>query len=227
MPEKIGSSPVPNFSPDEPSSDSDKPLAWRVEEGLIHATALLLPCQQALAVAKFEMPDDGIAETMVDHFRLGESTPVEIDLDAELARNPRLTEFVAGRVEQELADLYHSGASLTDASGAVWVPQSAYGSTPAGTDQQLALGGTFFEYQAVASSDTGDLEVRLNVSDHYVWTPDDDDRTTRSLHECAWQMVLQGDATEFYQHGEGSLIVNDPRWGKPMTLLDGEMGSAR
>ena len=39
-------------------------------------------------------------------------------------------------------------------------------------------------YEAVASADTGDLEVQLNVSDHYFWSPSDCSRTTQCLHEC-------------------------------------------
>jgi hypothetical protein len=33
-------------------------------------------------------------------------------------------------------------------------------------------------------------------------------------------MVFEGEATEFYQHGEGSLLVNDPRSGAPMSRID-------
>jgi hypothetical protein len=213
MPEKIGSSPpaYPEFDP---------PPEWHLEKAGIETACLLLPCQQALGAAKAVMLDDGLAEAMVDHFRSGGSTPMQVDLDVELERNPQLKEFVASRIELDLAALHQSEVPLTEAYGAVWVPQSAYGSTDAGNDQQLSLGGTYVEYQTVATADTGELEVQLNVSDHYLWTPDDATRTTQCLHECASEMVLDGDATEFYQHGEGSLNVNDPRFGAPMPLLE-------
>lgn len=54
-------------------------------------------------------------------FRSGEATPVEVDLDRELARNPRLKEFVAGRIEQDLAERAAAGDCLNGVSGAVWV----------------------------------------------------------------------------------------------------------
>jgi hypothetical protein len=202
------------------SPEFDPSLVWSAQKSGIEVVCALLPCQQALGLAKVKMPDDGLAEAMVDHFRLGESTPMAVNLNVELARNPQLKEFVAGRIEHELAELHQAGSPLTDASGAVWVPQSAYGPTPAGKDQQMSLGGTFFEYRAVATADTGDLEVELNVSDHYFWSPSDSTRTTQCLHECATEMVFEGGATEFYQHGEGSLLVNDPRAGAPMSRID-------
>jgi hypothetical protein len=213
MPEKIGASP-----PAQP--EFDPPPEWHLEKAGIEAACRLLPCQQALGAAKVVMPDDGLAESMIDHFRLGGSTSMGVDLNVELERNPQLKEFVASRIELDLAAQHQAKVPLTDASGAVWVPQSAYGSTEAGADQQLALGGTYVEYQVVATADTGGLEVQLNVSDHYLWSPDDATRTTQCLHECASKMVFDGEATEFYQHGEGSLFVNDPRSGAPMPLLE-------
>jgi hypothetical protein len=162
------------------------------------------------------MPDRGLAETMLDHFRSGAADPVQVNLNRELERNPRLKEVLASRIEAAVAEAPALSGGGGDESGAIWISQSDYGSGDAADDQRLALGGTFFEYAVVGSDATGGLEVELNVSDHYFWTPSDDTRTTQCLHECAAAMVGAGEATEFYQFGEGSLVVVDPREPDPM-----------
>jgi hypothetical protein len=185
-------------------------------------TACLLPCSAALRVAELEMPDGGLAEGMMDHFLSGSSAPVRVDLNGELERNPQLREYAASRIEAELAQAWKGGAPLAQASGAIWVPQAAYGSSDAGKDQSLALGGTYFEYQVAGTATNGGLEVRVNVSDHYFWSPSEHARATHCLHECGASLVASGDATEFYQVGEGTLIVGDPSRIAPMAELDAE-----
>jgi hypothetical protein len=164
----------------------------------------------ALSAAELKMRDGGLAEKMMDHFLSGSSEPVRIDLDGELERNPQLREYVASRVQSDMYEKALYGEPVEDMNGAVWVPQSAYGPTPAGRDQQLALGGTYFEYQVVADAPGGKFETRVNVADHYFWSPSEKERPTHCLHVCGDGLVSEGKATEFYQFGEGRLIVEDP-----------------
>ncbi|HEX2672229.1 MAG TPA: hypothetical protein VHM25_15220 [Polyangiaceae bacterium] len=165
------------------------------------------------------MPAGGLAQKMMDHFLSGSSAPVRVDLNAELARNPQLSEYVASRIEAELSARLEDGEALPGAYGAIWVPQSAYGPTTAGRDQQLALGGTYFEYEVAGSAPNGDLEVKLNVADHYFWSPADATRSTQCLHQGASRLVAAGSATEFYQVGEGRLLVADPSRDQAMEPL--------
>jgi hypothetical protein len=220
MTERIGSAAwVPPQTPestgrseeDVSSSSGPRPLAWYGERAAVDATCLALPCDLALGVAKLVMPDRGLAEEMLDHFRAGATEPVGVDLDRELERNPFLKELLASRIESELAARLTPSADTTQGSGAIWLSQSDYGSSEAAEDQRLALGGTFIEYAVVGSAGAGGLEVELNVSDYYFWSPSDASRVTQCLHECAADMVVEGEATEFYQFGEGSLVVADPR----------------
>jgi hypothetical protein len=196
--------------------------AWYSDKAAAEA-ACLLPCSTALRVAKFEMPDGGLAESMMNHFLSGASAPVRVDLNGELQRNPELREYLASRIETELEKAWESGKPLDEVSGAIWVPQKAYGSSDAGRDQRLALGGTYFEYQVAGTAESGGLEVRLNVSDHYFWSPADKTRATQCLHACGAGLVASGEATEFYQVGEGTLVVGDPSRDAPMTELNVEV----
>ncbi|MEI9954050.1 MAG: hypothetical protein WDO74_35005 [Pseudomonadota bacterium] len=149
---------------------------------------LTLPPAQALRVAEWGyMPGGGLAQKMLDHFLSGSSAAVRVDLTAELERNPQLREYVASRIESEVAERIANGESPVDIGGAVWVPQSAYGPSAAGKDQQLALGGTYFEFQVVGSSRDGGLEVQLNLADHYFWSPSDKSRSTQCLHVAGFQ----------------------------------------
>lgn len=196
--------------------------AWYRDKAAAEA-ACLLPCPAALRVAELEMPNGGLAESMMNHFLSGSSAPVRVDLNGELQRNPELREYVASRIETELAEAWKGGTPLADVSGAIWVPQKAFGSSDAGKDQRLALGGTYFEYQVAGTARNGGLEVRVNVSDHYFWSPSERTRATQCLHECGASLVAAGEATEFYQEGEGTLIVEDPSRGPPMTELEVEV----
>jgi len=173
------------------------------------------------------MPAGGLAQKMMDHFLSGSSVPVRVDLNAEFAQNPQLAEYVASRIESELDARWQEGESLSGAYGAIWVPQSAYGPTTAGKDQQLALGGTYFEYEVVGSSATGGLDIKLNVSDHYFWSPADSTRSTQCLHRGAASLVASGEATEFYQVGEGRIFVSDPDREPPMDPLGVEADGPR
>jgi len=196
---------------DCPPPSNLRTLVSKLESGI----ACALPtCGQALALAKLKMPDGGLAEKMLDHFRSGDSSPVEVDLDRELARNPHLKQLITSRIEQDIADRLGNGESPAGISGAIWIDQWDYGSTEAGKDQRLALGGTFFEYQVVATDDDGGLLTRLHVSDYYFWSPGEC-RPTECLHQCGASLVAAGEATEFYQTGEGALGVRDPREGDP------------
>ena len=108
---------------------------------------------------------------------------------------------------------------LTELSGSVWVSQSAYGKLPAGRDQSLSLGGTYFEYQVAGSAADGGLEVRLNVADHYFWSPSDTSRPTQCLHECGSSLVAGKKAVEFSQLAGRTLVVNDPSRSDSMEPL--------
>jgi hypothetical protein len=44
----------------------------------------LFPCEDAFGLAKLKMPDGGLGEKMVEHFRSGDASPVRVDLDREL-----------------------------------------------------------------------------------------------------------------------------------------------
>jgi hypothetical protein len=205
-----------------------RPASWWVEKGASEAACHTLPPKLALRTAEMGlMPAGGLARKMMDHFLSGSSAPVHVDLNAELARNPQLSEYVASRIESELSARLLDGETLLGAYGAIWVPQSAYGSTTAGRDQQLALGGTYFEYEVVGSAPNGDLEVKLNVADHYFWTPSDAARPTHCLHQGASRLVAAGSATEFYQMGEGRIFVVDPSRDQPMEPLLVETDGAR
>jgi hypothetical protein len=225
MTERIGANPAaPEWFPegdglpegDVSSPMGGRPLAWYGERAAIDVTCLALRCDLALGAAKLVMPDGGLAEKMLDHFRSGATDPVEVDLDRELERNPHLKEVLVSRIETDLAESSVLPDGAIDESGAIWIRQSDYGTGKAADDQRLGLGGTFVEYAVVGSDATGGLEVALNVSDHYFWTPSDDSRTSQCLHECASAMVAAGKATEFHQFGEGSVVVADPRAEDPI-----------
>lgn len=185
-------------------------LGWHATRVGAEAACLALPCAEALRLSTVAMPDDDLAEKMMGHFLSGSSDPVSVDLTAELARNPQLREYLASHIEFELLQRHAAGEEVTRMNGAVWVKQGDYGDSDAGKDQRLSLGGTLFEYQVVGSSDDGGLEIQLNVSDHYFWSPSEE-RPTQCLHECAAELVGEGRSNEFYQFGEGALSVRDPR----------------
>jgi len=162
------------------------------------------------------MRRDGLAQKMLDHFLSGSSDPVRVDLTAELERNPQLSEFVASRIESEVAERIANGESPVEIGGSIWVPQGAYGPSDAGKDQQLALGGTYFEFQVVGSSVNGGLELELNIADHYFWSPSDSSRSTQCLHVAGSSLVAAGRATEFFQVGRGRMTIADPSRTAPM-----------
>jgi hypothetical protein len=173
------------------------------------------------------MPRGGLAQKMLDHFLSGSSAPVRVDLTAELERNPQLREFVASRIESEVAERVANGESPADIGGSIWVPQSAYGPSDAGKDQQLALGGTYFEFQVVGSSVDGGLELKLNVADHYFWSPSDTSRSTQCLHVAGSKLVAAGRATEFFQVGQGRMTIADPSRTQAMDPSEGPSGGPR
>lgn len=180
----------------------------------------LLPGDLPLRGAMRGMDDNGIAREMLAHFVDGESSPVAVDLDREFERNPELREYVGSRIEEEVAARSAEAEDIYAINGSVWVPQSAYGDSTAGLDQQRALGGTFFEYQVNGTADTGGIMVQTSVSDHYFWSPSEPHRPTQCLHEVGAELVAAGRATEFYQYGHGTLILNDPTTGSPMDPLE-------
>jgi hypothetical protein len=193
-------------------------LEWEVKRAGAEAACLALPCTQALRLGKVVMPDDGLAEKMLGHFLSGSSEPVGVDLNAELARNPQLKEYLTSHIEFDLSTRHAAGEDVTRITGAVWVAQGDYGDSKPGKDQRLALGGTFFEYQVVGSSDDGGLQVQLNVADHYFWSPAEE-RATQCFHECGAELVAEGRTTEFYQFGEGEIAVRDPRSNRVAPML--------
>lgn len=203
----------------------ERPLDWYATK-LASEAACLLPCNQALGLAKLEMLDGGLGEEMLDHFRSGQATPVHVDLDREFARNPQLRELVTSQVELQIALRWESGERLETMSGAVWVSQGDYGPSEAGRDQQYALGGTYFEWDLVGSDAKGGLLARLNVSDHYFWSPSEE-RATQCLHACGAALVRERRATEFHQFGEGHLTVIHPGSESPMLTPDVESEGLR
>ena len=207
---------------------TSKPASWYAEKAVAELDCLTLPPAQALRAAEWGyMPSGGLAQKMLDHFLSGSSAPVRVDLTAELERNPQLREYVASRIESEVSERIANGESAVDIGGAIWVPQSAYGPSEAGKDQQLALGGTYFEFQVVGSSGDGGLQVQLNVSDHYFWSPSDKSRSTQCLHVAGSRLVAAGRATEFFQVGEGRLTIADPCRTRPMEPSEGPAGGSR
>ena len=204
-----------------------KPASWYAEKAAAELDCLTLPPAQALRVAEWGyMSRGGLARQMLDHFLSGSSAPVHVDLTAELARNAQLREYIVSHIEPEIAERMAYGESPAEISGAVWVPQSAYGSSAAGKDQQLALGGTYFEFQVMGSSEEGGLELRLNVSDHYFWSPADKSRSTQCLHVAGSELVAAGRASEFYQVGEGQMTIADPSRTQPMEPMEGPPGGS-
>jgi hypothetical protein len=222
LPAAAAPPPAPHELPeDEPA---DEP-ALAEELGLEHSpawyeaklkseVACLLPPRQALELAKHEMPDGGLGRKMLEHFTSGQATVVHVDLNRELDRNPRLRELLASRIEHEVAAHLASGHSLERLSGAVWVSQPDYGTSQAGLDQRFALGATFFEYQLVGTARDGGLSVQLTVSDHYLWSPQEE-RPTKCLHAAGAALVAKREATEFHQFGQGELTIADPRVERP------------
>lgn len=207
---------------------TSRPATWYVEKAVAELDCRTLPPALALRAAEWGyMPSGGLAQKMLDHFLSGSAEPVRVDLTAELERNPQLREYVASRVESEVAERMASGESPADIGGSVWVPQSAYGPSDAGKDQQLALGGTFFEFQVVGSSADGALEVELNVADHYFWSPSDRSRSTQCLHVAGSTLVAAGSATEFFQIGQGRMTIADPARARPMDPSEGPAGGSR
>ena len=192
----------------------DHSPAW-YEAKLKSELACLLPPRQALEVAKHEMPEGGLGQRMLGHFTSGQATVVHVDLNRELERNPRLRELLASRIEHEVAGRLARGGSLEQLSGAVWVSQPDYGTSEAGMDQRFALGGTFFEYQVVGTAPDGGLSVQLTVSDHYLWSPNEE-RPTKCLHAAGAALVAKREATEFHQFGQGELTIADPRVERPV-----------
>jgi len=205
-----------------------KPAAWYVEKAVAELDCRTLPPALALRAAEWGyMPSGGLAQKMLDHFLSGSSAPVRVDLTAELERNPQLREYVASRIESEIAERFANGESPVDIGGSVWVPQSAYGPSDAGKDQQLALGGTYFEFQVVGSSPDGGLELALNVADHYFWSPSDQSRSTQCLHVAGSKLVAAGVANEFFQVGEARMTIADPSRTQPMDPSEGPPGGPR
>ena len=214
--------------PGGPIGFTSRPASWYAEKAVAELDCLTLPPAQALRAAEWGyMPSGGLAQKMLDHFLSGSSAPVRVDLNAELQRNPQLREYVASRIESEVAERVANGDSPVDIGGAIWVPQSAYGPSDAGKDQQLALGGTYFEFQVVGSSRDGGLQIQLNVSDHYFWSPSDKSRSTQCLHAAGASLVAGGHAHEFLQVGEGRLTIADPSRTQPMEPSDGPPGDSR
>ena len=212
----------------DPVNVPSKPAAWYVEKAVAELDCRTFPPALALRAAEWGyMARGGLAQKMLDHFLSGSSAPVRVDLNAELERNPQLREYVASRIESEIAERTANGEAAVDIGGSVWVPQSAYGPSDAGKDQQLALGGTYFEFQVVGSSVGGDLEVSLNVADHYFWSPSDKSRSTQCLHVAGAKLVAAGVATEFYQVGVGRLTVADPSRTEAMDPIEGPPGGPR
>jgi len=214
--------------PGAPIGFKSKPAQWYAEKAVAELDCLLLPPAQALRAAEWGyMPSGGLAQKMLDHFLSGSSAPVRVDLNAELQRNPQLREYVVSRIESEVAERVANGDSPVDIGGAIWVPQSAYGPSDAGKDQQLALGGTYFEFQVVGSARDGGLEVQVNVSDNYFWSPSDGSRSTQCLHVAGASLVAGGHAHEFLQVGEGRLTIADPTATRQMDPSDGPPGGSR
>ncbi|HYP77650.1 MAG TPA: hypothetical protein VER12_16885 [Polyangiaceae bacterium] len=213
---------VERFAPGSSFGLTSKPASWYAEKAAAELDCLSLPPAQALRVAEWGyMPRGGLAQQMMDHFLSGSSAPVHVNLTTELARNPQLREYIASHIESEIAERMANGESPAEISGSVWVPQSAYGSSAAGKDQQLALGGTYFEFHVVGSTAEGGLELRLNVSDHYFWSPSDRSRSTQCLHVAGSELVAAGRASEFYQLGEGQMTIADPSRTQPMDPIEG------
>ncbi len=207
---------------------TNKPAAWYVEKAVAELDCRTLPPALALRAAEWGyMQSGGLAQEMLDHFLSGSSAPVRVDLPAELERNPQLREYVASRIESEIAERVANGESPVDIGGSIWVPQSAYGPSDAGKDQQLALGGTYFEFQVIGSSLDGGLELELNVADHYFWSPSDKSRSTQCLHVAGSTLVAAGFANEFVQLGEGQMTVADPIRTQPMDPSEGPPGGSR
>lgn len=217
---------LPDTGPSEPLGEDEqasllgleRSLEWYVSKVASEA-ACALPCNQALGLAKLDMPDAGLAEKMLDHFRSGAAQPVRVDLDREFERNPELRQFLTSQIEVQISMRPDGGEGAGPISGAVWVSQADYGQTEAGRDQSYALGGTYFEWEVLGSDANGGLLTRVNVSDHYFWSPHEE-RPTQCLHACGAALVAAGEATEFHQFGEGHLSVSLPRSGAPMSLPD-------
>jgi hypothetical protein len=74
----------------------------------------------------------------------------------------------------------------------------------------------------VGTAANGELMTRVNVSDHYLWSPAEK-RATQCLHACGAAMARAGEASEFHQSGEGFLTVTDPASGSPMGPPDAEL----
>jgi hypothetical protein len=156
------------------------------------------------------MPSDGMGQEMLGHFLSGSADPVNIDLNAELAKNPDLTEHVVSNIQFDLVARMGNGDELTSSYGSVWVSQGDYGTSSADArDQTLGMGGTFIEYDINGTADDGGLMVNVYIGDTYFWSPSDD-RPGQCMHECATDMVAEGTAYEFAQVGEGQLFVSDP-----------------
>jgi hypothetical protein len=136
MTEKIGANPAAAaWFPEGEAPEGDvssptvgRPLVWYGERAAIDVTCLALPCDLALGAAKLVMPDRGLAETMLDHFRSGAADPVQVNLNRELERNARLKEVLANRIEAAVAGAPALCGGAIDESGAIWISQSDYGS---------------------------------------------------------------------------------------------------
>jgi len=97
---------------------TSKPANWYAEKAVAELDCLTLPPAQALRAAEWGyMPSGGLAQKMLDHFLSGSSAPVRIDLNAELQRNPQLHEYVASRIESEVAERVANGDSPVDIGG--------------------------------------------------------------------------------------------------------------
>lgn len=204
----------------EEAAELERPVVWLGAKAFFETTCFVLPCPNALDATKALMDDGGLAEQMLDHFLSGSGEPVFVDLNREFERNPRLREFVSSKIEFILASRVAQGLPIEGASGAVWVAQGDYGTSPAGKDQGRAFGGTFFEFSVTGSAQQGGLTATINVADNYFWSPSDASRATQCFHECGAEMVNAGQGVEFDQIGEGQLIVADPRHGERIALPD-------
>lgn len=112
---------VDRFAARTPSSSLstiEARAGWYGDKVASEVACHLLPPALALRAAELRMPDGGLAEKMLNHFPSGSAAPVHVDLNAELARNPELREYVASRIEVDVSERVQTGEALADMSGA-------------------------------------------------------------------------------------------------------------
>lgn len=93
------------------AATEDRPKSW-YRDKIISEGACLLPSALARRATELKMPPGGLARKTMDHFLSGSAEAIHVDLNAELARNAQLREYVTSHIELEIAQRAKKGEAV-------------------------------------------------------------------------------------------------------------------